>query len=238
VNSIVPDSVLEGAAEEVLGTMSSDSVDIILTDIPYGIHYKSNKQNYDTREASPVVKDREEYFQTIVGDDEIPLGWLPEAYRTLKTGAAMYVFCHWSTWHLLYPAVLNVGFTCKNMLVMNKSNHGMGDLKGQYAPKHELLMFAVKGRHLMTFESKRMNDVWDVPVKYSGAVRLHPNEKPLSWLEPCIKNSSKVGDLVVDPFCGSGTTAKAAKGLGRRYIVSDLDPKYVEVARTSLSSAG
>ena len=223
--------LLCGDCSDLMTSFQKDSIDLILTDIPYGISYKSNKQNCDTRNNKSLKKDRKEYFQSIQGDDYLPTSWLHDAFRILKSNSAIYIFCHWSTWHLLFPAVEDVGFTCKNMIVMNKSNHGMGDLKGQYAPKHELLLYATKGRHILNFPDKRMNDIWDVPVKYSGSKRLHPNEKPTRWLTPCILNSSKKGDIVLDPFCGSGATGEAATILDRCYILIDIDKKYIEVAK-------
>jgi site-specific DNA-methyltransferase (adenine-specific) len=208
---------------QYLPTLESDSIDLIVTDIPYGIDYKSNKQNYDTRGKTSVRKNREEYFKKIKNDKNVPTEWLPEAYRLLKKNSAIYIFCHWKTWDILKPAVEEVGFKIKNMIVLNKSNHGMGDLKGSYAPKHELMLFATKGRHVLKFPEGRMRDVWDVPVKYSGAKRRHPNEKPLSWIEPCLSNSSKEGDLVLDPFAGCGTVGECCEKMRRRHISIEID---------------
>jgi len=221
-------SIYNNDCLNVMAKMSDGSVDMIITDPPYGINYKSNKQNYDTRQGKTIKKDRNEYFDQIVGDSDVPLAWLSEAYRILKDNSAIYIFCHWSKWPLLAHGVEKDGFKIKNMIVLNKSNHGLGDLKGSYAPKHELLLFATKGRHILNFPDKRMNDVLDVPVKYSGAKRLHPNEKPLSWLEPCILNSSREGDLVLDPFAGSGSTGAACEKLNRRYILIEKDKTYYQ----------
>jgi site-specific DNA-methyltransferase (adenine-specific) len=222
--------------EIALQKFEEQSIDLIVTDIPYGINYKSNKQNYDTRGIKPVIKKRPEFFEKIEGDKEIPLFWLTEAYRVLKEGSAIYIFCHWSKWHLLYPAVEEVGFKPKNMIVLNKSNHGMGDLKGSYAPKHELLLFASKGRHILNFPKKRMRDIWDAPVKFSGAKRFHPNEKPISWLLPCIQNSSKKDDVILDPFAGSGSTGVTCKALGRNSIQIDSNEEFCQIAKERLNS--
>jgi len=219
---------------KVMKTFDEESIDLILTDIPYGINYKSNKQNYDTRGTRPIQKNRSEYFETIEGDENLPIIWLDEAYRVLKDESAIYVFCHWSKWHILHAAVFLAGFKIKNMIVLNKSNHGMGDLKGSYAPKHELLLFATKGRHILNFPDKRLNDVWEVPVRYSGSKRFHPNEKPISWLSPCIENSSNQGDVVLDPFAGSGSTGVACKKLNRNFVLIDIDSHYCEVAKKRL----
>lgn len=214
-----------------LPKLDNESIDLIVTDIPYGIDYKSNRQSVNGRYENEIKLNRQDYFKKIKGDKEIPLLWLEEAYRILKDNAAMYIFVHWSTWHLLYHTTKEIGFKIKNMIVLNKSNHGMGDLKGSYAPKHELILFATKGRHMLSFPEKRMKDVWDVPIRYSGSRRFHPNEKPESWIMPCIENSSQENDIVLDPFAGSGTVGVVCKKLNRNYIMFDIDKEYCETAK-------
>lgn len=228
--------IIHGDCNIVMSEMDNDSVDLIVTDIPYGISFKSGMQKYENRSSKCIKKRDKSYFREIVGDSEMPTEWLIQAYRVLKNNCAIYVFCHWSKWHLLYPAVINAGFAVKNMVVMNKSNHGMGDLKGQYAPKHELLLYATKGRHLLNY-TRRESDIWTVPVKFSGAHRLHPNEKPMQWILPCILNSSRVGDVVLDPFAGSGSTGEIAKSLDRQYILIEIDPEYIEIIKQRISAS-
>lgn len=228
--------VIHGKCEDVLKALPDKSVDLILTDIPYGINYKSGCQTYDNHGPESVKTTTPEYFAQIQGDEELPTEWLSEAYRILKDGSAAYIFCHWTKWHILHAVTISVGFNVKNMIVCNKSNHGMGDLKGSFAPKHELLMMAVKGRHLLNFPEGRKTDVWEVPVKFSGAKRFHPNEKPLSWLIPCIENSSQPGDLVLDPFAGSSSTAMACRKLGRNYMMIESDIQFVEISNTRLGA--
>jgi site-specific DNA-methyltransferase (adenine-specific) len=218
-------------------SMPEASVDAIVTDPPYGTNYKSSKQNHDTRSGGKTRHvERPEFFQAIVGDASLPIAWLPEAFRVLKPGSALYAFCHWSKWAELSPAVEGAGFRVKNMLVLRKSNHGMGDLSGAYAPTHELLMFATKGRHVLNFENGRTRDVLDVPVNPSFRRRSHPNEKPASWMLEAIRNSTAPGDLVLDPFCGSGSTGVACAILGRRFLGVEIAPEFVAVAREKIAA--
>lgn len=218
--------IIAGEAQAEMKKMDDGSVDLIVTDPPYGTDYQSNRQGVDRKQSIATRTDvvvRPKFFDKIKNDNAVPLEWLVEAFRVLKLNAAIYVFCHWSKFHILLPAVEEVGFTPKNLIVLNKSNHGMGDLQGQYAPKHEFLLFAVKGRHLLRFPSGRAKDVWDVPVKFSGAHRRHPNEKPKSWSSQAIENSSDVGDLVLDPFCGSGSFLEEAERLGRQALGIEIE---------------
>lgn len=225
--------ILYGDCFNELLLLESESVDMVITDPPYGINYKSAMQNYDNRKKH-IKKDRQEYFQKIVNDDEVPVKWLSECFRILKNNAAMYCFCHWSKWSLLYNAVISAGFDVKNMIIMNKSNHGMGDLKGQFAPKHEILLFATKGKHKLNFTDGRMPDIWNVGVMYSGSKRRHPNEKPVDWHELPILCSSNPGDIILDPFCGSGSALVAAEKHGRRYIGIEIDKEHFDVAQSRL----
>ena len=224
---------------ELMSGLPDNSVDLVVTDPPYGINYKSGLQCFDRRDnlgGSGIRKRDNNYFTEIVGDDTFPIIWFKHAYRIICDGGAFYTFCHWKTWGVAYDAAIDAGFNVKNMIVLNKSNHGMGDLKGSFAPKHELLLFAAKGRHLLNFPKGRDKDVWDVPVIFSKAIRLHPNRKPNSWIKPCIINSSLPGDIVLDPFAGSFTTAYVAQQLNRRWISCDISPEYVEIGRKRLSS--
>jgi DNA modification methylase len=120
------------------------------------------------------------------------------------------------------------------MIVINKSNHGMGDMKGGYAPKHELLIYCTKGKHVLNRVNKRKNNVFDLPVLYSGVHHYHPNEKPLSWFEPFIEESSNVGDVILDPFMGSGSLGIKCIDMSRKYIGYEIDEQYYYVAKDRL----
>lgn len=223
-----------GDCESVLKKATPDSIDLIITDVPYGIDYKSNRQGRSGHSGFDIKTDRKDYFEKINGDKNVPVDWLKEAYKVLKNNSAIYIFIHWSTWSELESSVKDAGFKVKNMIVINKSNHGMGDLKGDYAPKHELVLYATKGRHVLNFPNGRKNNVMDLPIKYSGAIRLHPNEKPISWAEVFVLESSKENGIVLDPFMGSGFVGKASLKNGRFFIGIENDEKHFEVANKSI----
>lgn len=230
--------ILNLECEGYMKTLSDGSVNMIITDPPYGINYKSNKQLGNTKSGVTLTTRSEHFFQEIQNDETLPTAWVIDAFRILKDNSAMYVFLHWSKWSEMEAAVKRAGFNVKGMIVINKSNHGMGDLNGGYAPKHELLMYCAKGKHKLNRAGGRKKDVFDLPVKFSGAIRLHPNEKPLSWLLPFIEESSNKGDLVFDPFCGSASSGDACKKLERDFIGCEVDAIHYATACKRLSLNG
>jgi len=232
--------LMQGDCLERMKEIPAGSVDMVLTDPPYGISYKSGHQGYDRRaylETRERVKVRESYFKQIANDDTLPIEWLPEAYRVLRDGGSAYVYAHWRRAGALCDAMEAAGFKVKSMVVVAKSNHGMGDLKGAFAPKHEFLIFAAKGRHLLDFPDGREKDVWHLPIKFTGSRKHHPNEKPLSWLTKPLDHSAPKGGVVLDPFMGSGSTGVACVNTGRRFLGIEIDPEYFAIAEKRVQEA-
>ena len=108
----------------------------------------------------------------------------------------------------------------------------MGDLTGEFGPQHEVIWFATKGK--FQFPGKRPTTVFRTQRVSPGDLS-HPNEKPVDLLGRLIEATTEGGDLVVDPFAGSGSTLYAAKRLGRRYLGIEIDEKYVQIANSRLA---
>ena len=152
----------------------------------------------------------------------------------MKDDTAIYCFCSWH--HLdFFKVEFEKNFKLKNILVWNKNNHGTGDLKGSYAPKHEFILFGHKGRALN--KSKRIPDVIDCK-KINSKDLTHPTEKPQELLKKFILNNSDEGDLVFDGFAGTGSTGLACKSLNRNFIGCELDDDFVQKARARLNQEG
>jgi len=117
------------------------------------------------------------------------------------------------------------------MIVWDKGYQTMGDLEGNYGFAHELLMFATKGRPKLRW--RRIANVWRVDRIAPQHLR-HPNEKPEALITIAIETMSDVGDLVFDPFLGSGTTAVVADRLGRKFFGCDISEEYIKVAMKRL----
>lgn len=201
----------QGDCLEVMKQIPDGSVDCVLTDPPYGIGYCSGRRK---------IKHKK------MGNDE-RLNWLPdfinELQRISKDDACWYIFCSWHNIDVFKQAIERVR-NIKNILVWNKNNHGSGDLFCDYAPKYELIIFCNKRRRL---NGKRIPNVLNFA---KAKTNIHPTQKPVDLCELLIEKSTNVGDVVLDPFMGSGTTGVACKNLNRKFIGIELDEEYFKTA--------
>ena len=203
--------------------MESESIDLIVTDPPYLMDYQSNRRNKEDR-FDKIKNDKGNYM--LIQD------YLEECHRIMKDNTAIYCFCSWHNIDF-FKNEFEKHFKLKNILVWNKNNHGTGDLKGSYAPKHEFILFGHKGRTLL--REKRIADVIDCP-KISSNKLTHPTEKPQDLLEIFIKQSSDVGSIIFDGFMGTGSCGIVAKKLNRNFIGIELDEKYFNIAKNRLEN--
>ena len=128
-------------------------------------------------------------------------------------------------------ALKSAGATLKTPIVWDKGNWTSGDLAGDYANQTEIIIFAHKGRH--NPRHGRPANLWRVGREPAGE---HPTPKPVPLMARCIINSTDQGDMVLDPFMGSGTTGVAALQNGRRFIGIELEPKYFDIARRRIEA--
>jgi len=213
------DYIKLGDCLELMKEIPDESIDLVVTDPPYAMNFISNY--------------RKEKYKAIQNDNS--LDWLEDfvthLYRIMKNNTAVYCFCSWHNIETFKTAFSKV-FKVKNVIIWEKNNTSMGDLKGSYAPKYEMVIFAHKGRRLLN--GFRYADV--IRAKRTGN-KNHPTEKPLELLELFIENSSNVGDVVLDCFMGSGSTCVASINTGRHYIGYELEPKYFEIANKRIEEA-
>ena len=213
----------QGDCLEIMGGIKDKSVDLIVTDPPYLMDYQSNRRKKEDR-FDKIKNDKGNYM--LIQD------YLEECHRIMKDNTAIYCFCSWHNIDF-FKNEFEKHFKLKNILVWNKNNHGTGDLKGSYAPKHEFILFGHKGRTLL--REKRIADVIDCP-KISSNKLTHPTEKPQDLLEIFIKQSSDVGSIIFDGFMGTGSCGIVAKKLNRNFIGIELDEKYFNIAKNRLEN--
>lgn len=200
--------------------MEAGSVDAIITDPPYGINYVS--------QTGAKIK-----------NDKSPFIWfLYDAFRVLKSGesgrGSLVCFTRWDVQQTFIDAMKLAGFQVKSEVIWDKVFHGMGDTKAAFAPSHENIIFAVKGK--FSFPGHRPKDLVTFP-EINSSKMVHPTEKLVGLLASLITSVTKPGDLILDPFAGSGSTLVAAKKTGRWFIGMELDGGHYETARRRVEEA-
>ena len=218
-------TLFHGDALEVVLDLPSSSVDLIATDPPYGVSWQSNR--------------RTEKFARIANDDGTfdVMGALGVALPTLKRGRHVYVFG---------PADLSkLPLTESAELIWDKGVFGSGDLTSPWGPQHERITFATyeiskanreKGYGRLAARVRRGSIVHAQRPQGSG-VKRHPTEKPVALMRQLIESSTVLGETVLDPFAGSGSTLVAAVLSGRRAVGIELDEGYCQVAAERLAAA-
>lgn len=212
-------ALVQGDCLQLLRGLPSESVHMILTDPPYGMSFVSNH--------------RRDRYGGIANDTSVE--WLPqlvdELYRVAKNNTAHYMFCSYHHIDKFKQAVEN-RFKLKNILVWEKNNTSMGDLRGDFAPKVEFCLFFQKGRRLI--EGKRDPNIFKFARTGN---KYHPTEKPVDMLRYLMTKFSSPGDVILDPFMGSGSTGVAAIQEGRRFIGMELEDQYMAVANRRIIGA-
>lgn len=199
-------------------SVPSASVDLIVTDPPYLISYKTGRRTGNDHRFSDVILND--------NNQELITNYIKECHRILKDDSAMYLFCS-SHKVDFFKSELEKYFDIKNMIIWVKNNHTAGDLESAFGRKYEILFLVNKGQR--KFNGERLTDVWEFP-RVVGDSQLHQNQKPIDLIKRCILKHSDEGDLVFDGFMGSGTTAAAALDTNRQYIGFELDKGYYDIA--------
>ena len=198
------------------------SVDLVITDPPYGIDFQSN------------MVGRERARPKIANDKAPFVWWIYDAARVLKDTGALVCFARWDTQEIFRQCLTIAGLNVKNVCVWSKGGGGMGDVKSQFLPCHEVFLLAVKKG--FAFPAKRPLSVV-VAKKVPSGEMVHPNEKPVELIEQLLESLSHRGDVVLDAFMGSGTTAVACVHTGRNYIGFELDKEYYAIAQQRVTDA-
>jgi len=228
--------IICGDALLQLKNLPDNSVDLICTDPPYNLG-KDYGNNID-------LKEWEEY-------KIFTMSWLLEAKRVLKDNGTIYVFMGVRFIPHLYLMLEELKFLFNGWITWHYTQ-GMGRKKG-FSPRHEDILYFTKSKDFVfNLDSVRIpqkyyrernnmqganpGDVWSFShVHYSNPERTnHPTQKPEALMKRIIEASSNEGDLILDPFVGSGTTCVVANKLNRKYLGFELNPEYVEIGKKRL----
>lgn len=210
-------------------------VAVVFTDPPYGMAYGGGRAAGSTPKGARVKAHGEIVGDRTTGADLTAL--VRDALRTVPAAVETYVCFTWRTYGEFHRALVELGRTPDACLVWNKGSIGLGTAR--YRPQHEFVFYHGGGAW---YGDKAQSDVWDVARAHVGASGRsegyeHPTQKPVPLVTKALLNSSRRGDLVYDPFMGSGTTGVACAQLGRRFVGCEIDPKYHDLARRRIEEA-
>lgn len=233
-------------AVDRLNKLPSESIDLIFADPPYGLSNGGSTCHAGKRVS--VNKGAWDKSRGLENDFEFHSAWLEACRRVLKPDGGLWVS---GTYHSIYAcgfALQKGGWHILNEICWFKPNAAPHLACRMFAHSHETLIWARKtksARHHFNYgamrdgaflrdaikkEGKQMRSVWMIPTPASREKEhgKHPTQKPFDLLERIVLASSEVGDMVLDPFCGSATTGVAALLNGRRFIGIDSESKYLK----------
>ncbi len=210
--------------------LSGRSVNLLLTDPPYGISYDPGERPGARTPAGKIEGDSlpdEDYRALLEGSLKI-------AFAAASGGAPAYVFHASTQADIALAAFRAAGWRLSACLIWVKAAPTFG--RGDYHWQHEPILYGWKpGGHHHWFGGRSESTVWQIgtgkalPDSRDGH-HLHPNQKPVVLLERAISNSSRPGDTVFDPFVGSGSTVVACERLARRCLAIEIEPRFVDLA--------
>ncbi|MGQ0741468.1 MAG: site-specific DNA-methyltransferase [Alphaproteobacteria bacterium] len=246
------DRVLQGDCIERMNRLPEACCDLIFADPPYNLQLESELRRPDNSRVD-AVDDEWDRFASFAEYDRFTRAWLAAARHVLKDTGAIWVIGSYHNIFRVGAIMQDLGFWLLNDVVWRKTNP-MPNFRGRrFTNAHETLIWAAKSREQKTYQfnydaMKALNDDlqmrsdWLLPI-CSGGERLkdgdggkaHATQKPEALLHRVIIASTKPGDLVLDPFFGSGTTGAVAKRLGRRFIGIEQNGDYVRIARERIA---
>lgn len=240
--------ILTGDCVDVMRSLPDASVDAVFADSPYNLQL-GTKTLYrpEDQTAARAVRDSWDSFSSNKEYDDFTRAWLTECKRVLKPDGAMWVIGSYHNIFRLGAILQDLGFWILNDIVWVKTNP-MPNFRGtRFTNAHETLIWATPrktGKYTFNYETmkklnggKQMRSDWDLNIclgeerlKDKDGKSLHNTQKPLDLLRRVILASTKPGDIILDPFMGSGTTAVAAKELNRQFIGIEREETYVQAA--------
>ncbi len=243
--------ILLGDCIEILDSLPANSVNVIFADPPYNLQLRNELYRPNMTKVD-AVNDGWDQFENFGVYDEFTLNWLRASQRVLKDTGTIWVI---GTYHNIYRVgaiMQDLGFWFLNDLVWIKNNP-MPNFRGvRFTNAHETIIWAQKkkgAKYTFNHQSmKKLNDDlqmrsdWTLPLVTgkqrirSNGFKAHSTQKPEALLYRILLASSNLGDVVLDPFFGSGTTGSVAKKLGRNWIGVERDKKYIKVAQKRIDA--
>jgi modification methylase len=246
------DKVLVGDSVEVLRALPPASVHAVFADPPYNLQLRGELLRPDHSRVDGV-DDAWDRFSDYAAYDAFSREWLTECRRVLRKDGTLWVIGSYHNIFRVGTALQDLGFWILNDVIWRKANP-MPNFRGRrFTNAHETLIWAARSaesKHRFNHtQMKALNDDlqmrsdWLIPLCTGGerlrdseGRKLHPTQKPEALLHRVILASTRPGDVVLDPFLGSGTTAAVARRLGRRFVGIERDPGYAAAAEARIAS--
>lgn len=202
-------------------------VDLIVADPPYVISKESQFHTMKDRLNPRTGTDFGEWDQEFDNRK-----WLRRSFKILKNGGALIVFNDFKKISLIIEQATTIGFEFKDIIIWKKTNPMPRNIERRYVPSLEVMMWFVKPKGKWTFnrlDNPYQSSVFEVASESGGGFkRIHPTQKPVRLIEKLINIHSNEGDLILDPFMGSSTTAIACLNLKRNFVGFEIDEEYYE----------
>jgi site-specific DNA-methyltransferase (adenine-specific) len=229
-----PDHLYQGDALDLLSRIPPGSVDLIVTDPPFAIDFQAQRLNYN-RTGGHVM----EGYREIPPEEYAAFTreWVGHAYQALAPTGSIYLFSGWNRLRDVLTALDEAGFVTLNHLIW-KYQFGVFTRR-KFVTSHYHILYAVKNPKEYTFHKidHYPEDVWVINREYWKGRKKTPTKLPSALVRKILEYSSNPGDLVLDPFLGSGTVAAVSHEMGRHFLGFEIVEEYFNFARERIGQA-
>jgi len=244
--------VLVGDCVALMGKLAAESVDLVFADPPYNLQLRGDLKRPDDSRVDAVGDDWDK-FASFAAYDDFTRAWLIACRRVMKPSATLWVIGSYHNIFRVGAILQDLGFWILNDVIWRKSNP-MPNFRGRrFTNAHETLIWAAReqtSRYTFNYEALKAGneDVqvrsdWTLPLctgeerlKQADGGKLHPTQKPEALIARVILAASRPGDVVLDPFFGTGTTGAVAKRLGRSFIGIEREKSYARAAEKRIAA--
>lgn len=214
---------------EVLKTIPDNSVDLLITDPPYKVTSRGNAGNSGGMLQKKINRKGMVFTYNDIDCEK----YAPEFFRILKDGSHCYVMTNHVNLRHMLNTFEDIGFKFIKSLIWDKGNKIMGQY---YMSQFEYILFFRKGKGLKINNcgTSDILSIKNIKTKGEDGKNLHDTEKPVELMKILVENSSKEGEIVIDPFMGVGSTGIACRTLNRKFIGCELDENYFYIAKNRI----
>src|SRR3954465_5917872 len=245
--------IVVGDCVAEMAKLAPGSVDLVFADPPYNLQLQGDLKRPDDSTVDAVDDDWDK-FSSFSAYDDFTRAWLMAARRAMKPSATLWVIGSYHNIFRVGSILQDLGFWILNDVMWRKTNP-MPNFRGRrFTNAHETMIWAARDQNAKGYtfnyqalkagnEDVQVRSDWTLPLctgeerlKGRDGKKIHPTQKPEALLARVILSSSRPGDLILDPFSGTGTTGATAKRLGRQFIGIERDPAYAAAAAARISA--